>query len=576
MTCDLEQHLNFHSNVPVQNLYDRQRSWRAYGLGRDSLVRSPSSCQWTALVDPYRRVRGLSRWLVLRFIRALAAVMVLVVVLSSQRADALNVHAIYRTACNRELGVMLKVDKRTVHLLKFDGTIIKIPRHEIVSLAYYPVSKLPLERTPSQPEVPALRVQTLYHDEIVNLAIGWPVDFSETKIAFLLENGKDLVIDKDSIWSLSFVRSFDSPKRYKASTPLAFAHPQTAGFCIEPKTQASSRTVFAQQLLNDRVVIKRELDRLHDGYQEVVEFEQDQKFYPVPHVYKDRTTLGLWVSALSRYGASKSRSNNFTPVLVDELHLGPFRYQHIFLSGAAPNSFLLHNEAQSQIFYRFKAAYFHASLFVDPNLVLVGAKYEWRLDDLSDEVLDDRVNEIAAVEFGFDFGPVAIELSPAVIAQSALKAPGLFVSKNDLNLWRAGIRFTKRRWEAEMFGGYATAEGGVFGETIDQQLEESNWRYFYGRANFSFDFHPRIESSVSAIFRMLDYQVSGTDFNNNNVELRYNSKSLSTALKASFALSHRFSIGGNAILEVQTQRFTNQSSKRRFFPKLGLSTSFSF
>ncbi len=494
--------------------------------------------------------------------------------LAGARADALNVHAVYRTACSRELGVILKVEKRDIRLLKLDGTIIKIPRHEIVSLAYYPVSQLPLEKLPERPDVPALRIETLLDDEIVELATGWPVDFSETKIAFLLDSGKDMVIDKDSIWSLEFVKTLDATHVVAATKHIEFAHPQTAGFCAqESNPETTTRTIFAQQLLNDRVVIKRELDRLQLGYEEIVEFAQDQKFYPVPHVYKDRTALGLWVSALSRYGASDTRTNNFTPLLVDELHLGPFRYQHIFLSGAAPNQALLHNEAQTQIYYRFKAAYFHGSIFADPNLVLVGTKYAWRTKDLEDEVLDDRINEIIAIEFGFDYGPVAIELAPAVVGQAVVKAPGLFEATSDLNLWRVGLRFRKRQWEAQAFAGYATSTGSASDEQDMDYIGESEWQYAYARANVSFKPHPRVGAIVSTIYRKLSYEVNtfvaGT--------LTYDSTSLSTALQGWFALSHRFNIGGNAILEVQSRQATGDSTaKRRYFPKLALFTSFSF
>ncbi|MBU1910557.1 MAG: hypothetical protein KJ726_10960, partial [Verrucomicrobia bacterium] len=108
-------------------------------------------------------------------------------------------------------------------------------------------------------------------------------------------------------------------------------------------------------------MIRRELDRLRKGYQELVDDIEDQKFYPVPQLYRNRTSLGFWGSLLSRYAASESRSNNLTPLLTNTYSSGPFRYQHIFFTGTTPNGLLLHNEAQTQVFYRFKAAYFHAS-----------------------------------------------------------------------------------------------------------------------------------------------------------------------------------------------------------------------
>ena len=96
----------------------------------------------------------------------------------------------------------------------------------------------------------------------MDLVEGWPVDYSDSKISFLLRDGNELVM-----------------------------------------------------FLNDPIVIKRELVRLKEGHEQILEYEQNQKFYPVPQVFENRTSLGLWFS------------------LIDELSKGPFGYQHIFLTG---------------------------------------------------------------------------------------------------------------------------------------------------------------------------------------------------------------------------------------------------
>ncbi len=483
-------------------------------------------------------------------------------------AHALEVHGVYRTACDRDLGVILKVEKRAIQLLTLEGTIIEVPRHEIVSLVYYPVSKVPIAEFPIAPTTPVLHVETLQNGEVVSLARGWPIDFSETKIAFLLESGKDLIIDKDSMWSLEFSHTLEQGK-IAHGDPTHFAHPQTAGFCTPEPGVVGARTVFAQQILNDRVVIKRELDRLQEGYEEILELSGDQKFYPVPHIYKDRTALGVWVSAFSRYGSSSTRTNNFTPMLIDELHLGPFSYQHVFLSGAAPNSQLLHAESQTQIFYRFKAAYFHASVFFDPGIVLVGSKYKWRRADLKDETLDDRVNEIAAVEFGFDYGPIAIEVTPGSVGQAVVKTSEVFESNNTFNLWRAGLRYTHRQWIAQAFAGQSTSNGYSDGNGNSPVSGPSDWLYRYARANFFFDPHSRFGGSASLIYRSLNYDVD-------NTQATYQSTSLSGALRAHFAIRRRFEVGGQFILETQSRTSSAQRRKRRWLPKLALFTSFSF
>jgi hypothetical protein len=504
------------------------------------------------------------------------------IALGAPEARALSVHAVYRTACSREIGVILKVEKREIHMLRLDGSLARIPRHEIVSLLYYPLSQLPLSHVPTPRGFPPLRVKTRFGDQVVDLLTGWPIDYSENQVSFLLRNGKELVVDRDSIWSLAYDSSSEAAAPARAgSQPIAFVHPQTSGFCSEKGAAAGARPIFAQQILNDQIVIRRELDRLLEGYEQVVEYEQDQKFYPGPFLYRNRTMLGLWVSLFSRYGASTTRSNNFTPLLVDELALGPFRYQHEFLSGAAPNDMFLHHEAQSQIFYRFKAAYFHTSVFFDPNLLLVGTKYPWREPDLEGETLDDRVSETLGIEFGFDWGPLALELYPAVLGQSAVKIGDFFDAVSEHNLWRAGARFTFAAGRVQLAAGGTSTESSLDVSLPDPGPDEpsfvfysTRWSYRYARLNLGWQPNARLDLALSGIVRDLEYSA---DSNVVGVQSHvYEGLSISSSLEGSYQLSHRFSVGGHVILEMQRREGTDIESRSRLLPRLGLFTGFWF
>ena len=497
-------------------------------------------------------------------------------------AEALSVNAVYRTACQRDLGVILKVEKRDIHLLRLDGRLSKIPRHEIVSILYYPIAQLPLGSVPVPSDLPPMRVMTRHRDQVVDLANGWPIDYSENQVSFLLRSGKDLVIERASIWSLAYDHTPSPPAAGASASaePVTFVHPQTSGFCVDKAPPApNARPVFAQQILNDQIVIRRELDRLMEGYQQVLEYEQDQKFYPAPFLYRDRTMLGIWASALSRYGASSTRSNNFTPLLVDELALGPFRYQHEFLSGAAPNDMFLHHEAQSQIYYRFKAAYFHTSVFFDPNLLRVGTKYSWREADVEDESHDDRLSETLGIEFGFDWGPVSLELYPAVLGQGAVVVGDYFDVHTEHNLWRAGARLTFPTWRVQIAAGANGLSDFNFREVEVGGVEQfanfdTDWTYVYGRLNLSWRPRSELEVELSGIARTLDYQARSQDMGVADID--YQSLSLSTAAQATWDLSHRFSVGGHLIAEVQRRETAGFDDGARILPRLGLFTGFWF
>lgn len=97
---------------------------------------------------------------------------------------------------------------------------------------------------------------------------------------------------------------------------------------------------------------------------------------------------------------------------------------------------------------------------LDPNLVLMGtSKYEWRPEDMTEAAFDDRINDILAIDFGFDFGPLSLQVFPAVLSQAAVRMGEVFDRSADLNLWRAGPRLTFRNWQVELLGGFADLTG---------------------------------------------------------------------------------------------------------------------
>jgi hypothetical protein len=546
-------------------------------------------------------------------IRAAAIGLLLGMLWNPGDSQALDVVAVYRTACQRQIGVILRVEKRRIHLLHQDGTIGVIPRHEIVSLVHYPVAQFPIAPARTPITVLPIRIETRQNREWVELAHGWPINYSERKLSLLLPSGKDFSVDRNSVWKLRFATfpagpqaaTWPPPPRplassttsHPASQPASqgatspstsprdpslvqrFEHPQTSGFCVRSSAPVVSRGIYPQQILNDRVVIKRELDRLMSGYEELLEDMEDQKFYPVPLIYRNRTSLGFWGSFLSRHAASHSRSNNLTPLLTNTYSSGPFRYQHIIFTGNTPNRLLIHNESQTQVFYSFKAAYFHTSLLVDPNLALVGKKFFWRSEDLDDEQLDDRVSEYAIVELGFDLGPVALQLQPVSMAHVSVKADSIFDTHRAVDLWRGGLLLTLPEWSVEAMGGYATAEsryssgGDDFG---NEAWGTGRWAYAYARLNLQWHTPWRqISLRVWTVVRHLRYELERSRPEPTSSH-RYRSVTVSNALQVVVPFLHRFEAGGHVIIETQSRSYQDQPWQLRVLPKLSLFAGMSF
>ncbi|MGE0633699.1 MAG: hypothetical protein AB7O96_14895, partial [Pseudobdellovibrionaceae bacterium] len=235
----------------------------------------------------------------------------------SLQASAVNLQALYTSACNREIGLVFGVDKQFIHFLTIEGKVQKIRRYEVLFWVDYPTDSLPMSESVDLRDISHLVVKTQKGNDIVDLVRGWPIGFTEEKISFIDFEGKESLIDRDNIFSLEYVQtnSLLNFTRRKDLQLFSFVHPYAFRDC--PLTKAAN-TVFPQQILSDPVVIKKELDRLQQGYEKIKRYTREQNFYPLPHVHENSTRLGIWQNFNSRYGSSTKRINNLTPVLTDE------------------------------------------------------------------------------------------------------------------------------------------------------------------------------------------------------------------------------------------------------------------
>lgn len=381
------------------------------------------------------------------------------VVLFAPLAQAIHLHALYTASCQREVGIILDVGPRRLQLLNLEGQIVDVERFEVIYYASFSVDVVPILKVNNPGKVPLVEVKTFQGGELQRLVRGWPVDFNKDKISFLNLRGSEIVIDRTSIWSIDYQNEPDNLRFQNASASNSeFVHPYAFSSCPVSASAKGGHNikVYPQTLLSDPVAIKREFDRLAQGHVEIRRYVSDQQFYPVPEVYKNATTLGLWLSTGSRYGSSKTRDNNFTPFLVNEFSGGPFGFQSIFTSGSGPLPQSIHEETQTQVYYRMKADYFHFSGMVDPGLLLVGDKYKWAANDLGP--VDMRAVESAYVEFGFDYGKMALEFFLGGAIEQSARYGDLFARQN-LGLPRVGLSYQGYTWKADVMGGSANSNG---------------------------------------------------------------------------------------------------------------------
>lgn len=474
-------------------------------------------------------------------------------------AHAINLHALYTASCQREIGIILDVSPRQIFLLNLKGEVVTIERFEVISYATYPLDVVPINKVSNPDKVPLVKIETFQKGEIVELLRGWPVDFSKDKISFLSLRGSERLIERRSIWGVKFEKELTNVKfeSEAQASGYDFVHPYAFASC-QADTGKDKKTVkvYPQQLLSDPVAIKREMDRLVIGHQEVKDYESDQQFYPIPEVYGNDTALGLWLATNSRYGASKHRQNNFTPYLTNEFSSGPFGFQSEFKSGAGPILHSLHEEPQTQVFYRMKADYFHFEAMVDPSLLLVGSKYKWFAEDLDD--VDIRANDSAMIEMGFDYGRFAVEFHMGGATNVGARSNGLF-QRDTLGVSKFGFRYQANTWTFNIFGGASDgsrASVGVFRANLEINPVK------YRRFAFSF------------IQRSLDFK--GLDILT-NAPFEVNGESQTFAAYGYWRVKSRYWFG--TLLAVENLKVTdnkNSTPNEKIVPKVGVLGSLTF
>ena len=273
-------------------------------------------------------------------------------VLATSIASALDISAYYLGSCRRVVGIPVAVDRETVRVLTVHGRIETVPRYEVNLVATYPSDVIQIDRVENPEEHPPIEIMTRRNRETVNLVTGWPVEFTDDKVSFLTIGGEDFVVDRNSIWQINEVPA-NSKFTFRGQNRRArseFVHPQLFADCPAERAggEGEKRPVVPQQILAEPVTIKREFDRLMRGHNVIEAYQSKQQFYAVPSLYKNQTSLIVWTSAGSRYGASSFRSNNFTPLIRNEESSGPFSYQHEILTGSGPNVDSVHDESQTQ------------------------------------------------------------------------------------------------------------------------------------------------------------------------------------------------------------------------------------
>jgi hypothetical protein len=517
-----------------------------------------------------------------------------IVGLVAVEALAVNMAAVYSSTCQRDIGVVIDVDHKSIRLLSLDGQIRRIDRFNIIYVATYPVGDIPIARVANPESLEIVTIKTLHGDDVVDLVSGWMIDHSEHRLSFLTLDGVEVIVDVNDIWDIEF-RPLQNEIAFSPgqSRSYHFVHPYPFMHCQAETTATTDvRLVYPQQLLADPFLIKKEFDRLKDGYDRLKGFNKDKRFYARPQIYGNDARLGVWANYGSRYGASRQRNNSFIPEIISEYSAGPYGFQHIIVTGNALMPSGVHEEPQMHVYYRLKADYVHFAIMVDINRYVIGeSRYRWHPEDM--EPYDHRDNDTLNVAGGFDYGAWAVDVSVWNRVQYGVRGDSVF-HHGALALNKGGIFFQNRLVDVALYYGFgsdrkkeplplpddASSPMSAYIDAYNRELAEKpeyQADYSMVRLNLDFRWLKKLSPAYSLIVRELVFHrqpdSSGTG------EFRYRGLSLTNALQFQYVLDDEIRTAGYLSLERLENSYgiaALDSSDGRWFPKIGLNVALVF
>lgn len=494
----------------------------------------------------------------------------LFVTILSCKISAMELSGVYLSSCHREVGLIVKADASYIFMFNMKGEVVKLPRYEVIGISSYPIEKFPINNLSFtnaldrySEDINIFSIKTKVDKNIIPLATGWPIRFSKNKISLLSAQGEEISFPRSSIWEINkeqSVRKYEFVS--KVTSKYDFLHPTALRKCPKQEYGQGEQIVVVapQEFVSSPVAIKQRIDAIIEEQNKLAMYIRSQAFYAVSQVYQNKTTLGLWLIGGTKHAASDNRANNWAPIVENQFSSGPFGYQHIFYTGSNTNQFFIHEEPQTQFFYRFKADYFHLAYFMDPSLILMGKRYRWFENEIGKG--EYRANDISFIELGFDFSNYSLLLQQSSEIQIGYKDRDNVFYDGQLTVPKIGIEFRNHRFAFNFL--YGTSTENVRSDII---TESNGDEIGYIISEFKFDI-----LRLNYQRELNDIWAFKTSYIRKNFSVEESVTSTTVlSLETEYRLSYKYII--NVLI---ADEFVSNEMENAHFLKLGLSTSLVF
>ncbi len=217
--------------------------------------------------------------------------LVLCVVLRAGPSLAGELYSIFDAACQRQSGVLLRVDATHVVLVDLEGRVIKQERSRISSVVLHTLLESPLgEIHIDDALAPYLRRIWVGTDKEPTFT-GWATAFYDDLVIFVDLDGKTHVLSPEEIRRVGLVAQRGTRPAAAPPARPALAFPPEVVPCASEAVPDGA--VPPSHVIADRIKLDDHFAKLEEHYLALDGFEERTKVYAHPFVFDPASRVGL-------------------------------------------------------------------------------------------------------------------------------------------------------------------------------------------------------------------------------------------------------------------------------------------
>lgn len=469
---------------------------------------------------------------------------------------ALELYSFIEEDCKPKTGIIVYVDKSTVYQISIDGHLEKISKENIKHILVYNVLDNPIYQLMFTDELKNLTKEVHTSSEKTYFS-GWPIRFLENLIVFWDVEGKNHLVNIDSIQKFSTSSDLYPPlKKIEKYKKINFGLGKNLPECSNNGFGKES-DILPTRMLSDKMRISKFLSIYQNGFRKLNRLQKRTFFYARPYLF-DKQTKVAFVIQRDDFQEELSRG---MPLYFHWPSGSTFGPQGAFSIGSKPIE--LSPNVEPVFAMRFDGKYHFLSVSFAGNLNAFSMgndfiiKNRYSLSEFFNRTQPDQTlflsgfNQIALTGFEWkSFSAIAGFFYPFY----GIQANGVMreiLSTESSTLF--GFQYTKKSQKYQIllsdihlsstnptvndikliYANEMTNAGEITSQSkqLSDQLNEFNFQNLYLRFNFTWDINEKIRFEASEVVSKGSYDelVAGEPF-----KLSFNQFVTSTSIQQSF------------------------------------------